>query len=81
MFCRPLPQVSPGQDILKQPHTHLSVELRDVRPLLREVEELERDKGGVRLRKEVGVCPCLSVARPTASHEFPDSGNCGHSLA
>lgn len=54
IFSRPLPQVRPGQGILKQPHTHLSMELRDVRPLLREVEELERDKGGVRLRKEVG---------------------------
>lgn len=54
MFSCPLPQVRPGQGILKQPHTHLSVELRDVRPLLREVEELERDKGGVRLRKKGG---------------------------
>lgn len=63
IFSRLLPQVRPGQGILKQPRTHLSMELRDVRPLLRQVEELERDKGGVRLRKEGGVCPCLSGPR------------------
>lgn len=45
MFSLPVAQAKPGLVFPKQSRTHLSVELCDVRPLLREVEQLERDKG------------------------------------